>query len=310
MDPTIPADRYLLSGASGMLGTALSASLSAKGAAVLQLVRRPPEVPNQFQWTPSSGKELAHSEVFEGLAAAIHLSGANLADRRWNENYKREILESRVGTTRALATSLAKLSRRPKMLIVASAVGIYGNRGSELLDETSPPGKGFMADVCSQWEAATEPAERAGIRVLHLRLGMVLGRDQGALAHLLPFFRYGLGAKIGNGRQYISWISLPDMVSATLFLLEKADASGAYNFTAPNPVTNAQFTRLLAAQLHRPAFLAVPAFAARLAFGEMAKEALLSSTRAYPARLAAAGYQFEHPSLVHALPALLSPLLK
>lgn len=299
----------MLSGASGMLGTALRDSLDSRGATILQLLRRAPETSNQFQWNPLSALELPHSQVFENLTAAIHLSGANLADHRWGEAYKREIVESRVASTHSLATSLAKLSQPPKMLIVASAVGIYGDRGNELLDETTPPGKGFLAEVCQQWEAAARPAATAGIRVIHLRFGAVLDPRHGALAHLLPIFRFGLGAKIGNGTQYMSWISLPDAIAALIFLLDKEGSEGAYNFSAPNPVTNVQFTRLLAAQLHRPAFLTVPSFAARLVFGEMADQVLLSSTRAYPARLASAGYQFEHPSLVHALPALLSPLV-
>jgi uncharacterized protein (TIGR01777 family) len=299
-----------MSGASGMLGTALRSALAARGGTILQLLRRPPEAPNQFQWQPESATELPHPEVFEGLTAAIHLSGVNLADRRWNEAYKREIVDSRVGSTRALATALSRLSRPPEVLVVASGVNIYGDRGEELLDETSPPGTGFLADLCRQWEEAAEPARAAGIRVLNLRFGMVLSSNHGALARLVPLFRYGLGAQFGNGRQYISWISLPDLVNAAMFLMEKEDACGAYNFTAPNPVTNAQFTRLLAAQLHRPALLAIPGFVARLALGEMAKETLLASIRAYPAKLVAAGYQFAHPSMVHALPALLSPYLK
>jgi uncharacterized protein len=292
-----------------MLGTALHGALASRGNAVLQLLRRAHDAPNQFKWNPRSTPDLPHPEAFEGLTAAIHLSGANLADHRWSEAFKREIVESRVTSTRALATSLAKLNLPPKMLLVASAVGIYGERGDELLDETTSPGKGFLAEVCEQWEAAAQPAATAGIRVIHLRFGVVLDPGHGALARLLPMFRLGLGAKLGDGKQYMSWISLPDAVAAIMFLLEKEGANGAYNFTAPNPVTNAQFTRLLAAQLHRPAFLTVPSFAARLAFGEMADQALLASTRAYPAKLAAAGYQFEHPSLVHALPALLSPLV-
>jgi uncharacterized protein len=308
VDATFQADQILLSGASGMLGTALRESLTSRGATILQLLRRPPEAPNQFQWSPSSTLDIPNPEVFEDLTAAIHLSGANLADHRWSEAYKREIVESRVVSTRALATSLAKLRRPPKMLLVASAVGIYGDRGEDLLDETTPPGRGFLAEICKQWEAAAQPASAAGIRVIHLRFGAVLDPRHGALAHLIPLFRLGLGAKLGNGSQYMSWISLPDAVAAVMFLLGKEEAEGAYNFTAPNPTTNAQLTRLLAAQLHRPAFLTVPAFAARIVFGEMADQMLLSSTRAYPARLAAAGYQFEHPGLVHALPALLSPL--
>jgi uncharacterized protein (TIGR01777 family) len=293
-----------------MLGTALRESLGGCGATVLQLLRRPPNAPNQFQWDPLSAAELPHPEAFENLTAAIHLSGANLADKRWDTAYKRELVRSRVASTRALAASLAKLSSPPKMLLVASAVGIYGSRGEEMLDETSRPGQGFFPELCQLWESAAEAAQSAGISVLHLRFGMVLAPGQGALAHLLPPFRMGLGGRIGNGQQYISWVSLPDVVGAVMFLLEKEGASGAYNVTSPNPITNAQFTRLLAAQLHRPAFFSVPAFAARIALGEMADEALLASTRAYPARLTAAGYQFAHPSLVHALPALLSPLMR
>lgn len=309
MDSSTSTPRYLLSGASGMLGTALRQSLSALGATVLQLLRCPPQSPNQFQWNPSSS-ELSPPEAFEGLTAAIHLSGANLAAHRWSEAYKREIVESRVASTRAIATALARLNQPPQMLLIASAVGIYGDRGGELLDETSQPGKGFIANLCQQWEAAAEPAAVAGIRVIHMRFGMVLGSSEGALARFLPFFRLGLGGRVGDGRQYMSWISLPDAVGGVEFLLRHPDARGAYNFTSPNPVTNAQFTQLLAAQLHRPAFFAIPRFAARLAFGEMADEALLASTRAYPARLATAGYQFAHPSLVHALPALLSPVFR
>ena len=306
MDSATNPQRVLLSGASGMLGTALRTALSARGDTVLQLMRRAPVAPNQFQWNPSEGGNLAHSEAFEDLTAAIHLSGANLAGRRWTQAYKREIVESRVHTTKALATELGGLSRRPKVLLVASAVGIYGDRGDELLDETSAPGQGFMAEVCSEWEAASAPAANAGIRVVHMRFGVVLSAKYGALARFLPVFRWGLGGKIGNGRQYMSWISEPDLVGAVLFLLDTENASGAYNVTAPNPITNVQFTRLLAAQLHRPSVFTVPAFAARAAFGDMADEALLASTRAYPARLVAAGYQFQHPSLVHALPVLLS----
>jgi len=293
-----------------MLGSALSGALSARGETVLQLIRRPPIAPNQFQWNPFASPEVPSAEALEGLAAAIHLSGANVAARRWTRSYKCLMTESRVATTRALATALAKLNHPPKVLMVASAVGLYGDRGDDLLDETSAPGHGFMADLCRQWEAAAEPAVAAGIRVVHLRFGVALSARQGALARLLPFFRLGLGGRIGTGEQYISWISEQDLVGAVLFLLGVENACGAYNITAPNPVTNAQFTRLLAAQLRRPALVAVPSFAARIAFGEMADEALLSSARAYPAKLVAAGYQFLHPSLVHALTVLLSPIFK
>lgn len=215
------------------------------------------------------------------------------------------MLESRVESTRALSATLARLRRPPQVLLVASAVGIYGNRGDELLDETSQAGTGFLADLCRRWEEASRPAARAGIRVIHLRFGVVLAPGGGALGKMLPWFRLGLGGGLGDGRQYMSWIALSDVVAALLFLLDHPSASGAYNITAPNPVPNAQFTRMLAAQLHRPALFSVPAFALRLGLGEMANEGLLASTRAYPARLMAAGFQFAYPNLVHALPAVL-----
>jgi uncharacterized protein (TIGR01777 family) len=290
-----------------MLGSALRESLAARNCSVLQLVRSAPTFPGQLQWNPAVGPAIPHAEALEGLTAAVHLSGVNLASHRWTHDFKREILESRVASTRILATALAALRHPPRALLVASATGIYGNRGKELLDETSRPGEGFLADACRQWEAAAQPAIDAGIRVIHLRFGVVLGPGAGTLGKLLPIFRLGLGARLGSGDQYMSWISLPDALAGIHFLLESDSLSGPFNFSAPNPVTNAQFTRALAAQLHRPAFFSILASALRLAFGPMADEALLSSCRAYPARLAAAGFQFSHATIVHALPAVLTP---
>lgn len=298
--------RYLLSGASGLLGSALRGALAARNCNILQLVRRRPTAPNEFQWNPTGAPAISNPEAFEDLTAAFHLSGANLAAHRWSPRYKREMVESRVESTRALSATLARLRRPPQVLMVASAIGIYGNRGEELLDETSPTGTGFLADLCRRWEEASRPAARAGIRVIHLRFGVVLAPGGGALGKMLPFFRMGLGGKLGDGRQYMSWIAQTDAVAALLFLLDQPAASGSYNITAPNPVSNAQFTRMLAAQLHRPAFFSAPAFALRLGLGEMANEGLLASTRAYPARLMAAGFQFAYPNLVHALPAVLN----
>jgi hypothetical protein len=271
-----------------MLGTALREALTERNLSFLQLVRSAPRATDQLQWD-ASGTTIPHSEGIEDLDAAIHLSGANVAAHRWTPEYKREIIDSRVNSTRALATALAGLRYPPKVLLVASATGIYGDRGDELIDETSPLGTGFLAETCRQWEAAAKPASDAGIRVLYLRFGVVLG-PEGALARLLPIFRLGLGGQLGNGRQYMSWISLPDALAAILFLLETPTLSGPIN---------------LADHLHRPAFLGVPAFALRLALGEMADEALLSGARAYPAKLAKAGFKFSHTSLIHALPAVL-----
>lgn len=289
-----------------MLGTALQGALTAQNRAILRLVRRPTTAPNEFQWNPTGAPAISNPEALEDLTAAFHFSGANLAGHRWRDGYKKELLESRVESTRALSAILARLRRPPQLLMVASAVGIYGNRGDELLDETSAPGTGFLADLCRRWEEASRPAARAGIRVIHLRFGVVLAKSGGALGKMLPWFRFGLGGKLGDGRQYMSWIALPDAVAALQFLLDQPAASGSYNITTPNPVSNAQFTRILAAQLHRPSFFSVPAFALRFALGEMADEGLLAGVRAYPARLMSAGFQFAYPNLVHALPAVLN----
>jgi len=278
---------------------------------VLQLVRRPAASSAELQWNPAAAPTIADPVPLENLTAAIHLSGSNVAAHRWTPAYKREMAESRVQSTRALATALAGLRNPPEVLLVASATGIYGNRGDELLNEDSAPGTGFLADLCRQWEAAAQPAVDAGIRVVHLRFGVVLGpaskTHPGALDKMIPIFRLGLGGPLGNGRQWMSWISLQDTASAILFALETRSLTGSVNVTAPNPVTNRELTRTLARQLHRPAFFPAPAFALRLALGEMADEALLSSARALPAKLNAAGFQFTHPTIDLAIAAALAP---
>ena len=238
----------------------------------------------------------------EGLEAAIHLSGVNLAERRWTPAYKREIEASRVESTAVLAAMLAGLKRPPKTLLVASATGFYGNRGDELLDEGSSAGKGFLPEICAKWEAASESAQGEGIRVVQLRLGVVLG-PEGALKKMLPIFRLGLGGRLGSGRQWMSWIGLGDAVRAMLFAIKMETLSGPVNITAPQPVTNAEFTRALGRALHRPAVMPVPALVLRMMFGEMADEALLASTRALPGKLTAAGFQFGQPTVDEALAA-------
>jgi hypothetical protein len=305
MDATIGSGGFILSGASGMLGAALNLALTEKGISTLQLLRRVPTAEGQLQWNPGADPPVENTAALDGAAAAIHLSGASVAAHRWTSAYRREMAVSRVDSTLRLARLLAELSRPPKVFVVASAIGIYGDRGDEVVDEASAPGKGFLADLCQQWEAAAAPAIEAGIRVVHLRFGVVLGPGQGALQKMLPPFRLGLGARLGSGRQWMSWVSLRDVVAAILFAVERADLSGPLNVTAPNPVTNAEFTRVLGRQLHRPAFLAVPAFAARMMFGQMADEALLASARAYPVRLQAAGFQFALPEIDGALRAAL-----
>jgi uncharacterized protein (TIGR01777 family) len=309
MDSTIGSGGIILSGASGMLGTALHGALSGRKIPTLQLLRRVPTAEGQLQWNPIAERPIESPAPLEGAAAAIHLSGASVAAHRWTDTYKRELAASRVDTTHRLAKVLSALRQPPKTFLVASAVGIYGSRGDEVLTESSPLGSGFLADLCRQWEVAAEPAAQAGIRVVHLRFGVVLGPErrsgqgpvQGALQQMLPPFRAGLGARLGNGRQWMSWVGLTDVVAAILFALERTELWGPVNVTAPNPVTNAEFTRLLGRQLHRPAFLAVPAFAVRAMFGQMADEALLASARVQPAKLLASGLQFSLANIEDAL---------
>jgi uncharacterized protein (TIGR01777 family) len=290
--------RFLLSGASGMVGSALRARL---GGTVIQLVRRAPQSSTELHWDPDVAIPIADTGPIEGLDAAIHLSGANLAAHRWTPAYRREMASSRVDSTLALARSLAGLRRPPRTLLVASAVGIYGDRSDEILDENSAPGAGFLADLCREWEAAAAPAAAAGVRVVHMRFGVALAPEDGAMAKMLPLFRMGLGGRLGSGKQWISWISLTDLVSAVLFLLESPSLQGAVNLTAPHPITNSEFTRTLARLLHRPAVIPAPAFALRLALGPMADETLLSSTRAVPRKLLDAGFRFSQPTIEAAL---------
>jgi uncharacterized protein len=293
--------KILLSGASGIVGSALRQALAEHGTSVLQLVRRPTGSPLEIEWDPHAARPLANAGPLEGLTAAIHLSGANLAAHRWTPAYKRELVDSRVGSTRALVRALASLRNPPQAVLVASATGIYGNRADQLLDESSTPGSGFIADLCQQWEAAAHDNAAAGARIVHLRFGVALGPGPGALARMLPIFRLGLGGPFGSGAQWMSWTSLYDVVAAILFLLEAPALTGPVNLTAPTPVTNSQFTSALARALHRPALLPVPAFALRLTLGEIADEVLLSSARVYPGKLITAGFRFTHPKVDQAL---------
>lgn len=292
-------DRILLSGASGMLGTALSAALGARYER-LRLVRRAPVRVGEIEWHPEAVRPVAQMDWLEGLSAAIHLSGANVAGRRWTAAYKRELVESRVGSTRALALALAALREKPQVLLVASGTGFYGNRGDEILDESSSVGSGFLAELCRDWEEAAKPAADAGIRVVHLRFGLVMGKG-GALKKMLPAFRLGLGGPLGDGTQWMSWIALEDLVNAVWLALMDTSLAGPVNVVAPNPVTNAEFARALGRVLHRPAVLPAPAFALRLAFGEMADEALLAGQRVVPKKLLDAGFRFEFPEIEGAL---------
>jgi hypothetical protein len=248
---------------------------------------------------------MSRSQPLDGTTAAVHLSGANLAGQRWTSSYKRQILESRVKPTHALATILAGLRPKPAVLVCASAIGIYGSRGEELLTEGSLPGSGFLPEVCLAWEQATQPAADAGIRVVHLRFGVVLSPKGGALAQMLPIFRAGLGGRLGSGRQWMSWAVLPDVIRAIEFALRTESLSGPVNVVTPNPVTNLEFTRSLGRVLRRPVLFHVPAFALRLAFGEMAEATILESERVTPVCLQAAGFAFEYPELEAGLLAVL-----
>ena len=287
-----------------MLGSALRAEFAKRRAHVIQLVRRGPEKPErgeELRWDPCAASPISDTQALEGLDAAIHLSGSNLAAHRWTPEYRREIATSRVNSTHALATTLAGLRHPPRVLLTASAVGIYGNRGDEVLDENSAPGSGFLAEVCQAWEDASQPAAAAGIRVVHMRFGVVLAPGSGALAQMLPIFRLGLGGRLGSGKQWMSWIGAADLVAAVLFVIDSTALAGAVNLTSPQPVTNTEFTRALARHLHRPAVVPAPAFALRLALGPMADEALLSSVRALPAKLLNAGFRFSQGSIEESL---------
>ncbi|MEZ0075782.1 TIGR01777 family oxidoreductase [Planotetraspora sp. GP83] len=294
----------VVTGSSGLLGSALVRTLRADGDQVLRLVRREPAGPDEAFWDPARG--VLDPAVLEGADAVVHLAGAGIGDRRWTESYKRELVDSRVGSTRTLTEALAALKDKPRVLLSGSAVGFYGDTGDRPVDESSPSGAGFLAGLVREWEAAAAPAEEAGIRVVRLRTGVVLSGRGGALAKVLPIFRLGAGAVLGSGKQYVSWISLPDWVAAVRFLLANQEMSGPVNVTAPEPVTNADYTRAIGKALHRPTMpIATPAFALRLALGEFATEGVLAGQRVLPGRLLDAGHRFAHPALEDALPAVL-----
>ena len=300
------ASRILISGASGMIGSALVRAFTADQISVVRLIRKSGlENSQEISWSPESSPVVANPSQLEDFNAVIHLSGANIAAHRWTAAYKKEIVESRVKTTQALCELLAGLKTPPQTLLSASATGIYGDRDDEILTEASSPGTGFLAETCAAWEAATHPAKAAGIRVVHLRFGVVLSPESGALAKMLPLFRLGLGGRLGSGRQWMDWISLSDMVSAVSHIIATPQLTGPVNMVAPTPVTNTEFTQTLANALHRPAVFPAPAFALRAAVGEVADEAFLASVRVIPAQLTQSGFQFQHPQLAMALESML-----
>jgi len=293
----------LFSGASGLIGSALRREMASEGWDCRQLVRRKAQGPGEVEWHPGRGAGPNAAGLGEP-EVAIHLSGAGIADQRWTAARKKLIVDSRIDSTRALVEALSGLAKKPRLLICASAIGIYGDRGDEVLDEGSRHGKGFLPETCERWEAAAAEAAKAGIRVITARFGIVLAKEGGAMARMLPIFRMGLGGPLGNGRQWMSWVSARDTARALAFLARTGtegagedSAVEAVNVVAPNPATNAEFTRELGRALHRPAVLPAPAFALRLAFGEMADAALLASTRVLPKRLEEMGFRFEDATL-------------
>ncbi|MFG0249883.1 MAG: TIGR01777 family oxidoreductase [Phycisphaeraceae bacterium JB051] len=289
--------RVLIAGSSGLVGAALSEHLSILGHDVVPLVR------GLGGWNPALGELDTHR--VKGYDAVVHLGGAGIADKRWSDDYKQTIRNSRVNSTSLLASRMAQTRDKPKVFVVASAVGIYGSRGSRLLTEEDQPGDGFLADVAREWEAAADQARDAGIRVAHARLGMVLDRRGGALARMRLPFKLGLGGVIGSGEQYWSWITLQDVVRAITHVIQTEDAVGPVNMVAPHAVTCYEFVKTLGRVLKRPAILPTPGFAVKLAMGEMANELLLASTRVDPKALRHAGFTFDLPQLEDALHAVL-----
>jgi uncharacterized protein (TIGR01777 family) len=296
--------KIAITGASGLIGSALSADLTRDGHQVVRLVRGPSRSANEASWDPVGG----HVDLagLAGADAVVHLAGAGVGDRRWSDAYKREILDSRVRGTTAIAHAVAALDPAPTVLVSASAVGFYGDTGDRAVDETAPRGRGFLADVVEAWEAAAEPARAAGVRVVHPRTGLVVARGGGAWKRMLPIFQLGVGGRLGGGRQYWSFISLTDEIRALRHLIDHPDLAGPVNLTAPTPVTNADATRALAHALHRPAALPVPAAALKAVLGEFSVE-VLGSQRVLPTRLLASGFTFRHPSIEEALAAELAP---
>jgi uncharacterized protein (TIGR01777 family) len=300
-----PAMRILLAGASGLIGRALTQFWGSQGHEIHRLVREEARQPNEVFWDPIHGHIPRYA--LEGFDAAVCLSGAGIFDARWTTERKAELRSSRITPAGLLARTLAHCARKPKCLVCASATGVYGvDRGAEVLTETSEPGTDFIARLCLEWEAAVAPASNAGIRIAHLRSGVVLTPKAGALKKLLLPFRLGIGGTVGSGQQFFSWLTLDEIVGIIDFIVQTDTIGGAIVAVSPNPVTNKEFTAALGHAVRRPAIIPVPAFAVRAALGEMA-DLVLGSIRVYPRKLEATGYQFRHPALVPALDAMVGP---
>jgi uncharacterized protein len=290
--------RILITGSSGFIGTALREQLGRSGHEIFRLVRCELKSKDELTWNPS--EKILNQAQLENFDAVIHLAGENIASGRWSDEKQKRLYNSRVGGTELLCRTMTALKKPPKCVICASAIGAYGSRGDEIMTEKSAFGQGFLPKLVRNWEEATKQLKDTGIRSVNLRFGVVLGKNGGMLKRLRPIFNLGLGAKLGNGKQWLSWISITDAIRAIEFLLGE-NLSGAVNVTAPNPVTNAQFTSFLAKILNRPAFGRIPVVFLKALFGNMADEMLLSSTRVYPEKLLAAGFNFNHPDLFSAL---------
>lgn len=303
--------KVVVSGASGSIGSALVPELRGAGHDVIRLVRRPPQTPDEVRWDLARGE--LDFEQLRGVEAAVNLSGPGIGSRRWTDAYKREVKQARVDATRTLATALAALDPAPSVLVSGSAIGFYGDTGDAVVDESAPAGSDYLAEICQAWEAATAPAEAAGIRVVHLRTGVVMSADGGLLdtpvpifgipVKLLPLFKLGLGGRLGSGKQWLSWVSMRDEVRAIRFALETTSLRGPVNVTAPEPVTNHDWTKALGAALHRPTVFTVPAPLLRLAVGEFADLGALVSQRIRPSALLDAGFSFRLPTIDAALEA-------
>ncbi|MER5398765.1 TIGR01777 family oxidoreductase [Streptomyces sp. NPDC002599] len=300
--PLSPGSRIVIAGASGLIGSALARSLSAEGYEVLRLVRREPRSPNEIRWDPQRQRIDAVGLI--GCAAVVNLAGAPVAGRPWTRAYKRMIRDSRVLGTATLAEAVASLDEPPRVFVNGSAIGFYGDTDGRAVDESAPPGDGFLPSVCVEWEEATAPAQEAGVRTVLPRTGLVVAREGGAWARLIPLFKAGAGGRMGNGRQYWSYIALHDEVAAIRHLIDTESLSGPVNLTAPDPLTNGEITEAMGRVLHRPTLLTAPAPLLRLALGDMAED-VLGSQRVLPARLLESGFTFAFPSIDGALRAAL-----
>ncbi|MBI4211371.1 MAG: TIGR01777 family protein [Deltaproteobacteria bacterium] len=291
--------KIAITGSSGFIGSSLVHFLEKEGHSILRLVRRTPQKDNEVYWNPDEAK--SNFSPLEGIDAVVHLAGENIMKKCWSEEQKKELWKSRVDATLHLCTSLEHLKTPPRVLVAASALGYYGHRGDETLTEESPPGKGFAPKMCIAWEAATLSLANKGSRVVNMRFGIVLGKDGGTLKRVLPIFKKGLGGKLGNGRQWMSWIAIEDLDRALLHAIQTETLFGPVNAMSPNPMTNAEFTKTLGKVLHRPAIFCIPAQVLRLAIGEAADEIILASAKVWPKKLIESGFRFYRPQLESAL---------